>query len=108
MPLLNGRGDVLGGAGGAQGSVNGVAYPFQTYGGGAWIDDDTVLLSIPAPPPTGSVLARWRPGEPLPTPIAENLGANDWAAGGGRWVAWLAGYGMFGSLGYIPSAGRPQ
>jgi hypothetical protein len=107
MPLLNSRGDVLAGVAGVQGSLNGVPFPFQTFGGGCWLDDDTVLLSIPAPPPTNALLATWRPGEAQPTPLPDMRGANDFAAGGGRYIAWLAGYGCFGSLGPNPAAGLP-
>jgi hypothetical protein len=105
MPILNGRGDVLAGVAGVQGSLNGVPFPFQTFGGGAWLDDNTVLVSIPAPPPLEAVLAIWHPGDAAPTILPENRGANEFAAGGGRYIAWLAGYGCFGSLGHLPAAG---
>src|SRR5262252_5642482 len=110
MPLLNGRGDVLGGAGGAQGHLNGRPFPFVSFSGGAWLDDGTVLVAIPASTSSGSVLATWSVGAPSPTPIPDpaNQGANDWAAGGGRWIAWLAGYGVFGALGHLPAAGLPN
>ena len=108
MPVLNSRGDVLAGVGGHQGSLNRVPFPFPSYGGACWLDDDTVLVSIPAPTAQGSILATWRPGAASATPLPDQRGANDYAAGGGRFIAWLAGYGVWGSLGHLPAAGLPN
>src|SRR5262252_6133533 len=103
MPLLKGRGDVLSGGGGTQGYLNKVPLPFQTYGGGSWLTDDTVLLLIPKPAPVNAVLAYWHPGDPAPFQELDR-GANDFAAGGGIFTAWLAGYGAWGTFGTAPLA----
>src|SRR5262245_6441472 len=93
MPLLNGRGDVLSGGGGTQGYLNGQPIPFPTSGGGAWLTDALVLVQVqPA-----NVLATWVPGESTYAVLPQNLGANGFAAGGGRYLAWLSGVGLCGS-----------
>lgn len=103
---LTANGDILAGAGGVQGSFNQIPYPFQTYGGGAPLSATQVLVSIPAPSPDLAHLATWTPGAASPTPLA--IGPNDLAADGGRWIAWRAGMGVYGSLGPLPSAGVPS
>jgi hypothetical protein len=108
MPVLNSRGDVLAGVAGHPTSLNGVPLPFATFGGACWLDDETVLVQIPAPAPLGAILATWRPGASQPTPLPQQRGANDYAAGGGRFIAWLAGVGCWGSLGDMPAAGVPN
>ena len=105
MPLLNSRGDVLAGTAGMPGSLNGVPFPFAAFGGGCWLDDETVLVSIPVPGPLEAILATWRPGDTEPAPLPERRGANDFSAGGGRFIAWLSGYGAWGTLGHLPAAG---
>jgi hypothetical protein len=96
MPLLNHRGDVIAGAGGVQGSLNGQPYPFQTFGGGAWLTDAEILVSVPDPS-VEALLGTWNPSGP-PSPVLMARGANDFAAGGGAFVAWLAGFGVWGDL----------
>jgi hypothetical protein len=96
MPLLNHRGDVIAGAGGVQGSLNGQWYPFQTFGGGAWLTDADVLVSVPDPI-VEALLGVWTPSG-APVPVLQARGANDFAAGGGAFVAWLAGFGVWGDL----------
>jgi hypothetical protein len=105
MPRLNANGDVLAGVAGVQGSFNRTPYPFQTFGGGAPLDASTVLLSIPAPAPMEAELATWHPGDV--SPLVIDIGPNDFAADGGRWIAWRAGTGAYGSLGALPDAGVP-
>ena len=93
------------GGGGLQGSIDGRPYPFVTYGGGVWLDDDTVLVQLA---PT-AILATWRPHEDkaLPQTLEPPRGANFFCAGGGRWLAQLVDEhtGVYGSLGSLPSAG---
>lgn len=96
MPLLNDRGDVIAGAGGTQGSLNRMPYPFATFGGGSWLDDSTVLLQEPRPAPTLGELGTWRSGDAAP--IGWGMAANDWASRAGAWAAWLPGRGVFGTL----------
>jgi hypothetical protein len=95
MPLLNSRGDVLSGGGGSQGYLNGHPLPFGTSGGGAWLTDDVVLVAVPTGPQTNE-LVTWTPGQTTNTPLGQ--GANGFAAGGGRFVAWLAGVGLWGAV----------
>lgn len=85
MARLNRRRDVLMGTGGLPGSVNGRPFPFPSYGGGCWVDDDTVLVALA---PSG-VLARWRWREPgaQPVVIQPARGSTGFAGGGGRWIA---------------------
>jgi hypothetical protein len=94
MPLMDGRGHVLCGGGGLQGSLDGTPLPFATYGGGCWYDDrGTALEQLREPAP--GTLAFWREAA---APALLPRGANDFAGGGGAFVAWLAGYGVWGSL----------
>lgn len=82
---LNSRGDVLMGAGGVQGSYNRTPFPFGTYGGGAFQDDDTVIVALRE---AGAALARWHPSSPQPPVIIPPpRGANGVAGGGGTWIA---------------------
>jgi hypothetical protein len=94
MPLMDGRGHVLCGGGGLQGSLDGTPLPFATYGGGCWYDDrGTALEQLREPAP--GTLAFWREAA---APALLPRGANDFAGGGGAFVAWLRGYGVWGSL----------
>lgn len=100
MPLQNGRGDVLMGSGGSQGSVNGQVYPFASDGRGCWLDDDTILLQLSA----GNVLATWRFRDGVaPVVLEPRRGANAMAGGGGHWLADVNGY-VYGSIPDIPGA----
>lgn len=101
MPVLNTRGDVVAGGGGQQGSLNGKPYPFATFGGGMWLDDDRILLQLQNPPS----LALWVPASGNLTVLSPPRGANDIAAGGGRYVAWLSGTGLYGDAGDHVAAG---
>lgn len=117
MPKLNGRGDVIMGVAGIQGSLNGTPYPFGAYGRGCWLDDDTILVALATPPPgsgaaAGAVFA-WRPfddphGQALE--LKDPRPFNFIAGGGGRWIALMVPGGeqapiQFGSLGDHPWAG---
>jgi hypothetical protein len=102
MPIMDGRGHVLCGGGGLQGSLDGTPLPFATYGGGCWADDDGTALEQLREGATDPVsgkpvprLAVWNEGA---TPSALSRAANDFAGGGGAFIAWLAGYGVYGSL----------
>ena len=90
MPIMNGRGHVLCGGGGLQASLDGNYLPFPTYGGGCWLDDVIALEQLRA----GPVLATWSGGDPVPLERA----ANDFAGGGGAFIAWNADYGVWGSI----------
>jgi len=99
MPLLTPRGDVLAGGGGAQGSFNGVPYPFASSGRGCAPDADTILVQIRPQ----NVLATWRQATGDLEIVQPQRGANAMAGGGGRWLADGAGF-VYGSLGDIPGA----
>ena len=95
MPIMDGRGRVLAGAGGVPGSLDGTPIPFRTFGGGAWLDDvGTALESLPEPAPATLNIWDTLTGELQQLP----RGANDFAAGGGAYIAWLSGYGLWGTL----------
>ncbi len=100
MPLQNGRGDVICGGGGSQGSVNGTLYPFASEGRGCFIDDDTILVQLAA----GHVLARWRFRETdTPVVIEPRRGANAMFGGAGKWLADGPNY-VYGSIPDTPGA----
>jgi hypothetical protein len=100
MPIMDGRGYVVCGGGGLQGSLwtpggdPPVPFPFATYGGGCWLDDvGTAIEQLRDPAPGTLAFCRANAG-----PALLARGANDWAGGGGAFVAWLAGFGIWGSL----------
>jgi hypothetical protein len=101
MPIMDAGGHVLCGGGGLQGSLDGAPLPFATYGGGCWYDDRGTALeqlregALDGTAPKAPTLAFWRQAA---APALLERGANDFAGGGGAYVAWLAGYGVFGSL----------
>jgi hypothetical protein len=94
MPIMDGRGHVLCGGGGLQGSLDGVPLPYATYGGGCWYDDRGTALEQLREPAPGTLAFCREAAAPALLP----RGANDFAGGGGAFVAWLAGYGLWGSL----------
>ncbi len=100
MPLLNGRGAALMGVGGGPGSVDGRPL-VAPGGGGAWLDDDHVIVQTTIGGAWIVVIIDVRNGE-VQTP-APARGANALVAGGGRWAAFLASspslvYGALGEL----------
>ena len=111
MPKLSEREDVLGAIAGVQGWLNQKYFPFQSYGGGAWVTDRLVLEAVVK---NGGNLYFWRPFD---DPNAENLvsawtppaGANAIAGGGGAWMALSEAADrsslLIGSRGAIPHAG---
>lgn len=104
MPRFNSRADILMGGGGEQGSLNGTYYPFRSYGGGAFVDDDTILVAADA---EDGDLVLWRPGS-LPVPLEPRIVANAEAGGGGQWIAWANlrdGAWLYGSMGTRRFAG---
>jgi len=90
MPRQSQRTDVIMGAGGVPGSLNGVLYPFSTYGRGAFIDDYTVVVAR-AP---DALVCRWPIHSLQCTPIEfppDTNGsryrlANFAAGGGGQYI----------------------
>ena len=94
MPIMDGRGHVLCGGGGLQGSLDGTPLPFATYGGGCWYDDRGTALEQLREPAPGTLAFCREAAAPALLP----RGANDFAGGGGAFIAWLAGYGVWGSL----------
>jgi hypothetical protein len=97
MPILNYKGDILAGGGGSQGSVNKKPFPFATFGGGTWLNDNLVLLQVPRPDPQKGELGVWFPGNPEPAQFF-GVAANDFAANGNAYVAWHPSRGVFGDL----------
>jgi hypothetical protein len=90
MPMISRVGRVLAGQGGVQGSMDGAYFPFPSWGGGCWLSPTSALVAT-----RDDALAEWVPGTD-PVPVSQ--GANDWAAHHHAWIAWRAGYGVFGSL----------
>lgn len=105
---LNAIGDVLMGAGGVPGSLNGTFFPFVSYGRGAWQNDRTVIVALRD---AGAALARWHPSSPQrPVILQPPRGANDVTGGGDRWMALGNIPGtrdslLYGSFGERPYAG---
>ncbi len=100
MPCLSTTGRALMGAGGVQGSLDGTPIPFQTWGGGVWLDAQTAVVT----PQAGGV-AFWTPGA---APVLRDPRGATVAAGGGRWIAIAVPGGrptLFGSVGDKPGAG---
>jgi hypothetical protein len=91
---MDGRGHVLHGGGGLQGSLDGVPLPFATYGGGCWYDDIGTALEQLREPAPGTLAFCRQAAAPALLP----RGANDFAGGGGAFIAWLAGFGVWGTL----------
>jgi hypothetical protein len=88
---------VLAGAGGIQGSLDGVSFPFPSWGGGSWLNDEQAVVShqITGVPTDPQGLCTWDPGN---VPVQIGPSPNDFSAGGDSYVAWRAGYGVFGTL----------
>ena len=83
MPKMNERADVIMGAGGVQGSLNGKPYPFATYGCGAFRNATTLVVSQSP----SALLATWAIGTATVAPVDPPASANQIAGGGDQWVA---------------------
>ncbi len=105
MPKFNTRGDILAGGGGERGSLNFAYWSFPTTGGGCWFDDDHALLQLTDPPRLALVDILTKTGESL----QPERGANSFSAGGGKFLAHLAGTGVYGDVpSVLPAAGLPN
>lgn len=102
---LNGRGQVAAGYGGSIVSLDGreIARP---AGGAAWSTDDILVYQV-CDAATGNVCQIESYDQRTGTKHTEaTRGANELAAGGGVWAAWLDGVGLFASDGFaLPAAG---
>jgi hypothetical protein len=83
MPKMNEQADVIMGAGGVPGSFNGTSYPFPTYGRGAFINPNKLIV---AQSPTAA-LGFWDRGTPICKTIQPLVYANAVAGGGDQWIA---------------------
>lgn len=96
--IFNARGEFLAGQGGAQGSLNGTPFPFPSYGGGAFLDAQRIVVKLAGG--AGGAVAIWdRVNQPqVVQPVRA---ANDVYGGGGNWLAFAsdaAGAHMWGSV----------
>jgi hypothetical protein len=84
---INSRAEVIMGAGGVPGSIEGSYYPFATYGGGAFCTDNDIIVALSP----SAAIASWNRRDPpvqIPSqfPGAEYNTANAISGGGGRWI----------------------
>jgi hypothetical protein len=68
----------------------------------SWFDDDRAIYQAGRDGRWTIETCDTRTGEIV---MVSEQGCNELAAGGGRWAAWLAGRGVYGSAGDLPSAG---
>lgn len=103
MPKLNGYGQAVMGIGDGVVSVDKRPILYRA-GAACWLTDDRVLANALEPDGAWAVVLYRFDGE---VELVEDppVGANELAAGGGRWLGWNPWRGMFGSLGHKPSAG---
>jgi hypothetical protein len=90
MPRFNTRGDIVMGVGGHPASINNQQVTDGFGGAACWLDDDNIIVNAPG----GLTRIRW--SLVLARQILDPRGANEIAAGGGRYAAWLAGTGVYG------------
>jgi len=109
MPRAGRRG-IVGAIGGVPGWIDRRYFPFASYGGGDWVDDDTLIVVDAR---SGGTTKLWRPyDDPDAVSMLDAWNppsiANAVSGGGGRYLAW-AGYPsgsvLYGALGAIPYAG---
>jgi hypothetical protein len=97
MPYLNKKGEWCAGVGGTQASwgvATGVGNViWEPAGGTHWLDDDTIIAQHC---PSGCFLKTYNVRTGVETVVA-NQGASFLSAGGGVWVAWLGGVGVYSS-----------
>jgi len=93
-PRLNALGQALMGVGEGPLSLDGVQ--LAPIGHCAqWLDDETAIFQTSI---NGRyVLATWRMNQGVQE-IPNTSGCNELAAGGGQWLAWLAGRGLYGAI----------
>ena len=99
MPRLSDNGHVGMGIAGIQGSVDGNLIPgsFGPY----WLDNQNVVCINN----TDVGIALYNPSTGIKVPV-DNRAANELAANGNVWAAWLVNYGLYASTGlYLPWAG---
>jgi hypothetical protein len=101
MAKLNTLGEVCGGVGGGTVSAEGVVYA-QPGGGTCWLDDDTIIYQCYRPEYEPLVAGGWALEQTNIRTSARTMvvarGANKLYAGGGRYEAWLGGYGCYGTV----------
>jgi hypothetical protein len=104
MPFINRDGNVAHGVAGVGAFLNNVQ--FDTGGGACWFDKFTIAYQHQAA--DGTYLAlydlntrQWRRAITDPNDPRYGKGANTIGAGGGVWAAWLAGFGLYTSNGWI-------
>lgn len=94
MPRINADGRVVMGVGAGIVSVDGV----QVASGGAavWLDATRVIFSSPSF--AGYVLRTVNTANGATAVVPDSSGANELEAGGGRYLAWQAGRGVYGAF----------
>jgi hypothetical protein len=101
MPKLSPTGHIAAGVGGEVVSIDGVSIGMG--GGASWLNDETIIYQR-----TDGHGRWWIASYNRVTKEHAEVdarGANAVVAGGGRWAAYLASIGVYGSLGSLPLAG---
>lgn len=105
MAKFNQRGQLAMGVGCGLVSVGGKV--IARGGGTCWLDATKVIYQRMEPTPDGEVcfIDSYDVETGLYRHVVAERGANVIVAGGGRWQAWLGGYGAFGTaVGHLPDA----
>lgn len=103
MPRFDSSGRIVSGTGSGVVAVNGEVI---AHGGVAnWLAPGQVIFQNSADDKL-YIYDAHTPAKPPVMLTPPNGGANALAAGGGRWIAWLAGTGLYGPSGLIDGAGR--
>ena len=108
MAKLNSQGEICTGVAGGTVTANGTVYA-SPGGATIWLTDDVIAYQCYRPEYEALVTGGWlleqtnvRTGA---RSVLQARGANSLVGGGGKWAAWLGGYGVFGSLGTLSAAG---
>jgi len=101
MPRFDSQGRVLSGVGSGVVAIGGV--PIAGGGVANWLRPGVAIFQNAA----DDCLYTYDATTPQPTPVKiASSGANALAAGGGHWIAWLAGHGIYSAAGVIDPTGR--